>query len=396
MKIGIYVGKIPPPNFIGQLIDYLSNKNFQIYVYGTLTDYWEYSQNPSIKLRIFPKSKIRILTTSIILIIKLLFNQKHSFLSVLKEIKYNSKNIKIFFIRCIKILYPINDNLDLVHIQWAKTIIFYPEIIQYIKCPLLLSLRGTQINVSPTINSEIEKKYNIYFPQISAFHAVSESIALDARKYGAEASKISVVYPAVDKKLLSCSNLENSDQSEKTFKIISVGRCHWNKGYTLALDGMSVLMERGYKFHYTLIANGKDSENIEFQINDLKLNNYVTFINGLDHKDVINQISKSDLFLLPSYQEGIANVVIEAMALGVPVISTNCGGMKEVITDSLNGYLIPLRDSNAIVNSIINIIELDSKARQQIVNNAKNTILKNHILDVQVNKISKIYSDIIS
>ena len=153
MKIGIYVGKIPPPNFIGQLIDYLSKKNFQIYVYGTLINYWEYSQNPSIKLRIFPKSKIRILTTSIILIIKLLFNQKHSFLSLLKEIKYNSKNIKIFFIRCIKILYPINDNLDLVHIQWAKTIIYYPEIIQYIKCPLLLSLRGTQINVSPTINS---------------------------------------------------------------------------------------------------------------------------------------------------------------------------------------------------------------------------------------------------
>ena len=397
MKVGIYVGKIPPPQFIDQLIYYLADKKkYQVYLYGTLIENVEHYQNQFIKLRPFPKTKKKIILTSIILIIKLIFNQKYSSFYFLKEIKHNSKNFKYFLIRCIKILLPINDDLDLIHIQWAKTIIYYPEMITQIKCPLLLSLRGTQINVSPVIDSDIAAKYKKYFPHIIAFHAVSNSIASDAVKYGAEKKRISVVRPAINKKLLNYRSSSTFYRSDRSCHIISVGRCHWNKGYTLALDAMYLLKSQGCKFHYTIIANGKDSENINFQISDLKLNGFVTFINGLDHKNVIDKISNSDLFLLPSFQEGIANVVLEAMALGVPVISTNCGGMEEVIEDGLNGYLIPIRDSIAISNSITYFINIDSKTRIEMIDNAKKTIFKNHILDNQVEKISKIYTEIIN
>jgi colanic acid/amylovoran biosynthesis glycosyltransferase len=75
------------------------------------------------------------------------------------------------------------------------------------------------------------------------------------------------------------------------------------------------------------------NENIHFQIHDLGLIECVTFINGLPHHEVIDKLSSNDLFLLPSLAEGISNAVLEATALGIPVISTDCGGMTEIIKD---------------------------------------------------------------
>ena len=60
-----------------------------------------------------------------------------------------------------------------------------------------------------------------------------------------------------------------------------------------------------------------------------------------------------DLLILPSLNEGIANVVLEAMALGIPVISADCGGMSEVVLPNETGWLVPVRDSEAMGEAII-------------------------------------------
>ena len=139
-----------------------------------------------------------------------------------------------------------------------------------------------------------------------------------------------------------------------------MGRCHWKKGYTFALDAMALLKKKDVQFHYTIIAAGRDHENIPYQIHDLGLSDYVSLINGLPHDEVLNQLSKSDIFLLPSLEEGISNAVLEAMALRIPVISTDCGGMKEVIRSGENGFIIPVRDPNSMVQAIQNFLNLDA------------------------------------
>jgi colanic acid/amylovoran biosynthesis glycosyltransferase len=82
----------------------------------------------------------------------------------------------------------------------------------------------------------------------------------------------------------------------------------------------------------------------------------------------------SSALVLPSLEEGIANVAIEAMAVGLPVISTNCGGMAELIEDHKSGYLVPVNNKRALADAIINfsqenletINELRQKARQKV------------------------------
>jgi colanic acid/amylovoran biosynthesis glycosyltransferase len=271
----------------------------------------------------------------------------------------------------------------------------YPEFIENLKCPVILSLRGTQINVSPLADKKLTFLYKQYFPRINRFHAVSQSISKEAEKYGADINQITVISPSVDDKYLNDKTYKVDGVFSDVLNIVSVGRCHWIKGYTFALDTMAILKKEGVQFHYTIIAGGRDSENIYYQIDDLGLNECVSFMNGLPHDEVMRKLSGSDLFLLPSLEEGISNAVMEAMALGVPVISTNCGGMGEVIKNGENGFLVPLRDPDSTAQAIIDFIRLDEKSKITIVNNARDTIIQSHLLSHQVARFKSLYSNII-
>jgi len=234
-----------------------------------------------------------------------------------------------------------------------------------------------------------------YFPMVAGFHAVSAAISLEAQKYGADPKKNTIIPPAVKSEITEKWAVEKSTQIDDELKIISVGRCHWKKGYTFALDAMAILKEKNTNFHYTIIAVGKDEENILYQINDLGLKKNVTFINGLQHKEVIKQVSNSNLFLLSSVEEGISNAVLEAMALGIPVISTDCGGMGEVIRNSENGFIVPIRDTAAMAGTIQKFIDLDKTYKINIIKNARETIIHNHLLSSQVNQFKSFYSKIV-
>ena len=146
-------------------------------------------------------------------------------------------------------------------------------------------------------------------------------------------------------------------------------------------------------YHYTIIASGNDYENINYQIQDLGLNGFVSFINGLAHNDLIARVSESDIFLLPSLEEGISNAVLEAMALGVPVISTDCGGMAEVINNGENGFIVPVRESKIMAKKILEYIGMNKEKKMKIINNTQRTIHNNYLLEKQIKIMKEFYID---
>jgi len=395
MKIGIYAGTIPPPVFINNLVNGLADTNDIVIVYGKASERNYRFSSSTIVQRKVPITKLGIILYSLYIHAKLIIRQPNLYLAIAKMLRQNSINLKQFVQRSCKILPPFLDNLDIFHIQWAKMLVQYPEFIEKLKCPVVLSLRGAHINYSPLSDKVLAQKYMKYFPMVAGFHAVSAAISLEAQKYGADPKKNTIIPPAVKSEITEKWAVEKSTQIDDELKIISVGRCHWKKGYTFALDAMAILKEKSTNFHYTIIAGGKDEENILYQINDLGLKKNVTFINGLQHKEVIKQVSNSNLFLLSSVEEGISNAVLEAMALGIPVISTDCGGMGEVIRNSENGFIVPIRDTAAMAGTIQKFIDLDKTYKINIIKNARETIIHNHLLSSQVNQFKSFYSKIV-
>jgi colanic acid/amylovoran biosynthesis glycosyltransferase len=153
---------------------------------------------------------------------------------------------------------------------------------------------------------------------------------------------------------------------------------------------MSILKQKGFKFTYTIIGLGQNEE-LLFQRNQLGLNNEVTFIDKVPFEKVEKYLIKSDILLLSSTKEGIANVVIEAMALGVQVVSTDCGGISELIVNKENGYIVPIRNPLAIAEAIVYTQSLTIENKINLIEKAKNKVESQHEIKRMIQAFNELY-----
>lgn len=391
MKVAVYSGNIPSTTFIENLIEGLAQSGLEILLFGKQTAEVNYKGN----VKVFPVYSngpgllIYVILQSLTLLIKdpaLLFKS-------FKVLKNKKKKLKKIIKEAAVILPVLNNKPDIFHIQWAKTVEQHPELFELLESKFIVSLRGAHINYSPILDFNLAEAYRKYFPVIDGFHAVSEDIGREAMKYGAEKNKIKVIHSSIkDELLLMNSELFNTD---KTLEIISIGRFHWKKGYHYALDAMKILDESNIDFLYSIIAQGKIPEEISFLINEYGLTKRVRIIQGMKHDELIKKLQTSHLLILPSVEEGIANVVLEAMATGVPVLTTDCGGMDEVVNDSINGYIVPVREPYLLAEKIKLFRSSDIEFRKNLVSEAKVTIKNEFTRDKQIREFKDFYNSIL-
>ncbi len=390
MKIAVYSGNIPSTTFIENLIDGLSRSGFEILLFGKKTADKKYGNN--VKIYFTPVSRLKLFVFVVKESIELIFKNPKLFYRFWKALTKERKNLKSNF-QVAGVLLPIlNNQPDIFHIQWAKTVQLNPELFELLDCKIALSLRGAHINYSPLLDKNLADSYNKYFPLIDGFHAVSKAIGKEAMKYGAEEKKIFVIHSSVKEELLQ-KHAELYD-GNSLLEIISIGRFHWKKGYHYAIDAMKILNDKKVNFNYTIIAQGIIPGEIIFLINEYGLGDRVKIIQGLNQEEVIRKLQNSHLLLLPSVEEGIANVVLEAMAVGVPVITTDCGGMSEFVFDKINGYIVPMRDPELIADRVIQFADADTKSKQLISEKGKVTIKKEFSSDRQIIQFTKFYESI--
>ncbi|MEO8234795.1 MAG: glycosyltransferase family 4 protein [Flavobacterium sp.] len=366
-KIAIYSGEIPSTTFIERLIEGLSNNGCKILLFGLQAKKVTYPKNVSIFSYSNKWNKLFILLKYSFLLSIFKPREKKK----LDKIICNKKrNTTLYKVKYYPVLYH---KPDIFHLQWAKSLEDWIWVRDF-GIKLILSLRGTHITISPIADEKLATQYRGLFPKVDGFHAVSKSIKKQAEEYGAEADKIKVIYSGLH--LKEVLFVENKIKN-RTLKILSIGRSHWVKGYTDALDACALLKKENFDFQYSIIGVGSDEELI-FQRVQLDLEEEVTFKKSMPFKEIITEIQQADILLLSSLEEGIANVVLEAMALGTIVLSTNCGGIEEVITDGENGFIIPVRNPKLIVEKIKLIALLSENNKIEIRKKARETIEKQH------------------
>ena len=390
IKIGIYSGEIPSSKFIENLIVGLS-RYFPVYVYGTLNENISY-KSEHIKVYSISKSKVKRISVLLYRLIMLSIFDINTFYKLIKKIKLFSTPRTDF--KYLEKIVPIMlYRTDILHFQWATSLKYFDDVLD--ELTTIVSLRGSLINIKPFINSQISDEYINTFKKVNFFHAVSEDIKEVAKQFISTDKTIRVIKPAVNESLMGLNKNKVDFSKIKKLKIISVGGNKWVKGFTYSIDAMKILKDMDMNFEYTLIAPGEDNQKLKYQIDNLELENHIKYIPGLNHDDVIKELSQNHIYLLSSVSEGIANVVIESMAIGTLVISTNCGGMHEVISDGNNGFLVPIRSPKLMAEKIIMVSKSNNKKIRKIISNAKNTIKSNHLLCDQIDEMRDFYSKVL-
>ena len=397
-KIAIYSGTVPSTIFIETLIKSLSDKNLDIYLFGKRNTKAFNYLSPNIKVFDSPSGKFKRIFYFLEQVSRLAFFKPVTFFKLLFYFKnnlYHNNDNLIFWLD--KIAPVINNLPDIFHIQWAKSLRFWFFLRELFDTKIILSLRGAHINYSPLADNKLAKEYKTLFPNIDFFHAVSKSIMEEASKYADIEKKTKVIYSGFDFSKLKNLNLKerNNKNKKKEFHFISVGRFHWKKAFHLSIIAINKLLNMGLNVTYTIIANDKPSEEILYQIRDLGISKNI-FLKKVSTQDQIYQeIYNSDCLILPSVEEGIANVVIESMAIGTQVISSDCGGMNEIIIDEYNGFLFRSRDSKDLVNKMKKIIFLDDIEKKLIIKKGKETIENKFSINKLGNEMEKIYSNVL-
>ncbi len=162
-------------------------------------------------------------------------------------------------------------------------------------------------------------------------------------------------------------------------QLLSIARLTEKKGISVAINACLRLKQQHIDFHYTIIGDGPLRKTLEAQVANLNLGDNIVFLGAQTQETVTEYLNQSDVFLLPSVtaadgdMEGIPVALMEAMAIGIPVISTFHSGIPELIEDRVSGFLVNENDATSIANVVREIIE-DPGVLTGICHNAKQKI----------------------
>jgi glycosyltransferase involved in cell wall biosynthesis len=164
------------------------------------------------------------------------------------------------------------------------------------------------------------------------------------------------------------------------FRVLGVGRLIPKKGFDILVQACAILHEKRVPFEAIIVAEGGEHEKeIRRLITANGLENSVFLPGPMSQSQLFDEYQKASAFCLPCRvlengdRDGIPNVLMEAMAVGVPVVSTPISGIPELIHDGVNGLLVPSEDSRALAEAFLRLIN-DNRLAKNLSRNAQETI----------------------
>lgn len=165
------------------------------------------------------------------------------------------------------------------------------------------------------------------------------------------------------------------------------------KGHRFFIEAAASVLKIHPQSHFVLVGDGPLRGEIEDQIARLEISDRVHLLG--DRSDASSVVSAFDLAALASLHEGLPNAVMEAMAAGVPVVATDVGGTKELITDGETGYLVAPSDSEALASRIIYALE-DERNRIEIAERAREFVIERFGIERMVESVERLYDELMS
>ncbi|MGC2352348.1 MAG: glycosyltransferase family 4 protein [Candidatus Udaeobacter sp.] len=157
---------------------------------------------------------------------------------------------------------------------------------------------------------------------------------------------------------LNLAEFERADFSSTPPLILAVGRLIAKKGFADLIRACGLILERGKSFQCEIIGEGPLENELRGQIERLDLQNFVALSGAKPQREVRQRLAAANVFVLPSVvdpeggMDNLPTVIMEAMATGLPVVSTNIGGIPEMVVENETGFLLEPGDAVGLANAI--------------------------------------------
>ncbi|MGE3841527.1 MAG: glycosyltransferase family 4 protein [Vicinamibacterales bacterium] len=174
--------------------------------------------------------------------------------------------------------------------------------------------------------------------------------------------------------------------------VLGVGRFVAKKGFDTLIDAAALLRRRGTPIQVTLIGSGEMAAALRQQVRDLRLERDVTFTGALPQNCVTAHMQTHAIMAAPCVigadgnRDGLPTVLLEAMASGLPAVSTDVTGIPEMICDGVSGRIVPQRDIVALAEALHDLVE-DLGARERFASAARRVVTEEFHLETNVGRL---------
>ena len=175
---------------------------------------------------------------------------------------------------------------------------------------------------------------------------------------------------------------------EQVERLFCAARLSTEKGLTFAIEALRLLIDMGYDLEFRLAGNGPSKVHLEGVAKRLGIADRFKFLGVLTEDEVISELQMSDLFVLPSFVEGVPVSAMEAMAVGVPVIATNIAGTSELVEDGKTGLLVRPSDAGALADAVVRMIE-DHSFRLRVAELGRKKVVEEFDVDKESAKLNQ-------
>lgn len=195
--------------------------------------------------------------------------------------------------------------------------------------------------------------------------------------------KIKVVHCGLDSEFHEFSTIP----ANYSYNIVCVGRLCEQKGQLLLVEAVAELVSDGESIHLTLAGDGPMRSEVEEKIARHQLEPNITITGWISSARVREEILNARALVLPSFAEGLPVVIMEAMALQRPVLSTYVAGIPELVKPGENGWLVPAGDAGILKDAIYKVLHTRHSELDRLGENAREKVLARHDIDTEAGKL---------
>ena len=175
---------------------------------------------------------------------------------------------------------------------------------------------------------------------------------------------------------------------EQVETLFCAARLSPEKGISFLIKALKLLADGGHVLHLRLAGNGPSREALEAMAKNFGISANVKFLGFLDEDEIIGELRSADLFVLPSFIEGLPVSAMEALAVGVPVIATNIAGTSELVEDGRTGMLVRPSDAQALADAVLRMAK-DHQFRLRVAECGRRKVVEEFDVDKECAKLNE-------
>jgi len=261
-------------------------------------------------------------------------------------------------------------------------------------------LAGLPVVISSLQGIEVTRRYPLLLEKLTSslvdkFTAVSDAIrTFVVQKGHMDPDKIVTIHNGIDFVEANVAPTERGEFGlDHGVPVVGVvGRLAKEKGHRYLLDAARIVINKYPQVQFLIVGDGPEREELVRFAFRLGLKDHVIFTGY--RRDVLRILSVSDIFALATLWEGLSMVILEAMVMAKPVVTTNVVGNPELVVDGVTGFLVPPRDAEGLANRILALLQ-DENLRKRMGAAGRRRIEEKFTIEKMVSETERLYEELL-